>query len=73
MCYLVRSKEMCELTIFASVVASFYNDSGLNLYSVSLVLLLDIQKYLRERARSHASNNTRSCKKYKTTLKLRNI
>ena len=34
-----------EYSIFASVVAAFYNDSGLNLYSVSLVLLLNIQKY----------------------------
>ena len=39
----------------SSVVAAFYNDSGLNLYSVSLVLLLNIQKYLRERAKSHTS------------------
>ena len=36
-------------------------------------MLLNIQKYLQERARSHTSNNTRSCKKYKTTLEFRNI
>ena len=26
-------------------LTTFYNDSGLNLYSVSLVVLLNIQKY----------------------------
>ena len=36
-------------------------------------MLLNIQKYLRERARSHTSNNTCSCKKYKTTLEFRNV
>ena len=54
-------------------VAAFYNDSGLNLYSVSLVMLLNIQKYLREKVRSHTSNNTHGCKKCKTTLEFRNI
>ena len=70
---LVASMRPLQQTIFASVVAAFYNDSGLNLYSVSLVLLLNIQKYLRERARSHTSNNTRSCKNCKVTLEFRNI
>ena len=31
------------------------------------------KKYLREKARSHASNNTHSCKQCKTTLEFRNI
>ena len=35
------------------VVAADLNDCELNLYSVSLVLLLNIQKYLREKAKSY--------------------
>ena len=37
------------------------DDCEFILCSHSPVLLLDIQKYLRERARSHTSNNIHSC------------
>ena len=54
--------QYCQKNIFSFLAAADLNDCGFILYSLSLVLLLNIQKYLRGRARSHTSDNTLSCK-----------
>ena len=40
-----KKQNESEQTIFAFAVAAFYNDSGLSLYSVSLIMKLNIPKF----------------------------
>ena len=62
LCLISSSIGFCLVAHQRSSFVRDLTDCRLVLYSLSLVLLLNIQKYLQERARSHTSTNTHSCK-----------